>query len=570
MKTTDFTKKDGRGNILMDVSGESMKTVLERISESIAIRARLENKKPGSTQHIPRLNESVTHAEVLAEHDALKAMAGQLGVKLQLGKQQDSKAGASTQAAPSGQSASSMTARVNAAKASKLSAEITKERADEYRKFVEIAMKTPASADARLIPIAYDLEKNFDAQPNQQRIWTKEELDVADKVLAMERARIGLMMEKSALHYKETGILNFLSAQTIDLKRQEELLLQERINAGDALDQGAITRLEYDERDLKIQKELLGIQKQQSDIDEQKRQQQLSSIRSDFRKTDVEKWNEQNALVKTNQEREALGANPSSFIDQFSSAFVVIQNQWGTFATQLAGTFKSVFDGAISSISGGITGLIMGTQTWGQALRQIGSTILTTIVQSIVQMGVQWVMTHVVMRGAMWLTHTLGVALGWSSTTQTIAQEQAKAPSIATNAAGQSIGSYGAAAIIGGAAAVAALGLVMAAAMGAFKAGGYTGNLGVNDVAGVVHGREFVMPADATSKIGVETLEYMRSTGQVPSRGQGGESGRPFNLAVHYWSDKREMTEHIRNDPETRHVIVDITRQAYTEISGRA
>jgi hypothetical protein len=43
-----------------------------------------------------------------------------------------------------------------------------------------------------------------------------------------------------------------------------------------------------------------------------------------------------------------------------------------------------------------------------------------------------------------------------------------------------------------------------------FRSGGYTGNAGVNDVAGVVHGREYVMPADATARIGIANLEAMR------------------------------------------------------------
>lgn len=44
-----------------------------------------------------------------------------------------------------------------------------------------------------------------------------------------------------------------------------------------------------------------------------------------------------------------------------------------------------------------------------------------------------------------------------------------------------------------------------------FKNGGYTGNMGVNDVAGVVHGREFVMTAEATKRVGVDTLNAVNN-----------------------------------------------------------
>jgi hypothetical protein len=48
-----------------------------------------------------------------------------------------------------------------------------------------------------------------------------------------------------------------------------------------------------------------------------------------------------------------------------------------------------------------------------------------------------------------------------------------------------------------------------------YKTGGYTGNIGVNEVAGVVHGREYVMDANATSRIGVANLQALQSGAAV-------------------------------------------------------
>lgn len=58
-----------------------------------------------------------------------------------------------------------------------------------------------------------------------------------------------------------------------------------------------------------------------------------------------------------------------------------------------------------------------------------------------------------------------------------------------------------------------------------FRVGGYTGDVGVNTAAGVVHGREFVTRADSTAKImrnhpGV--LEYMNRHGEIPGYRKGG------------------------------------------------
>lgn len=51
-----------------------------------------------------------------------------------------------------------------------------------------------------------------------------------------------------------------------------------------------------------------------------------------------------------------------------------------------------------------------------------------------------------------------------------------------------------------------------------FKSGGYTGSIGANNIAGVVHGNEYVFDAQSTKAIGVENLERIRrgkGTGEV-------------------------------------------------------
>lgn len=52
---------------------------------------------------------------------------------------------------------------------------------------------------------------------------------------------------------------------------------------------------------------------------------------------------------------------------------------------------------------------------------------------------------------------------------------------------------------------------LLAAAVKGFKQGGYTGNMGVNQVAGAVHGQEYVFDAQSTKRIGVDNLNAMRS-----------------------------------------------------------
>lgn len=52
---------------------------------------------------------------------------------------------------------------------------------------------------------------------------------------------------------------------------------------------------------------------------------------------------------------------------------------------------------------------------------------------------------------------------------------------------------------------------------GGFKDGGYTGNGGVNDVAGVVHGKEYVLNAEATKRVGRSTLDALNNGGTLDS-----------------------------------------------------
>ncbi|KQE05437.1 phage tail tape measure protein, partial [Acinetobacter pittii] len=55
--------------------------------------------------------------------------------------------------------------------------------------------------------------------------------------------------------------------------------------------------------------------------------------------------------------------------------------------------------------------------------------------------------------------------------------------------------------------------LIQAATPQGFSSGGYTGNMGRGDVAGVVHGQEYVLNAAATKRIGVDTLNAINSGG---------------------------------------------------------
>lgn len=208
----------------------------------------------------------------------------------------------------------------------------------------------------------------------------------------------------------------------------------------------------------------------------------------------------------------SMGPDPTSFRDQFSATLTGLQDQWGSWAQQAAKSFANVFNTAVSSISDGITGLIMGTKSWGQALVSIGNTIMTTVIQSIVEMGVRWVMT----RGIVGAANIL-----WS---------QKEALAAAPKAMMESISSYGVAALVG----AAAFAGVMAMAGGFADGGWINGPGGPRDdkVMARLSAGEFVVNASAASRHAalLEAINAGEDTGsgsgyrQMPSSGSGGVS----------------------------------------------
>lgn len=59
-----------------------------------------------------------------------------------------------------------------------------------------------------------------------------------------------------------------------------------------------------------------------------------------------------------------------------------------------------------------------------------------------------------------------------------------------------------------------------------FKSGGYTGNIGLNQEAGVVHGQEYVLNAEATKRVGINTLNAINNGGTIQAEKQAQASAK--------------------------------------------
>lgn len=199
-------------------------------------------------------------------------------------------------------------------------------------------------------------------------------------------------------------------------------------------------------------------------------------------------------------------------------------------AADLYGQTSELVKGVMDTLTEGIAASMTQAILYGEDLRTsmaaIGQTIMESVLNSLIQMGVQYgINSALEIAGITAVTTAKNAAIATTAATSAAATATTTATQTAaaatTTAAWtpaaivSSIGSFGAAAAIGLAAVIAAL-----AFSGGFKDGGYTGGGGVNDVAGVVHGREYVFDAAATSRIGVPTLEAIRA-----GRPIGGDSG---------------------------------------------
>lgn len=256
---------------------------------------------------------------------------------------------------------------------------------------------------------------------------------------------------------------------------------------------------------------------------------------------------------KTDEELGKMGPDPRSIQQEMRAVLTQLQDDWGTWAKQVATHFKDVFKSAISTISDGITSAIMRTKSWGEALREVWSTITTKIVNAIVEMGVQFVMTQILMRGAAMVTASIMRAIG-------IEQKAQNAVTLTTGATagvGQSAAQGGWIGILIYMGVLAAALASVAAMTGGFAHGGYTGDGGRYEPAGVVHRGEFVMSAPAVQTIGVDRLSAMHASavsGSSPSDG-----GAPQRIVI---VDSRRSADELKRDPRFRSTIIDLARGA--------
>jgi len=191
--------------------------------------------------------------------------------------------------------------------------------------------------------------------------------------------------------------------------------------------------------------------------------------------------------------------------------------------TEAAKLFGTAFDESLNTVSSSITGVLNGTQSLNDAIYNVANTVLSSLVNSFVQMGADWVRSAVMGSAAQTSAIATTTAASVAGTATTTAASTAAAGTTMAAwlpaALVASIGSFGAAAVVGGAALLAAFGLV-AGLSGKRKNGGpvtaggmyQVGEGGMPEIYQASNGRQYMIPGDNGSVI--SNRDLMSGSGQ--------------------------------------------------------
>lgn len=237
------------------------------------------------------------------------------------------------------------------------------------------------------------------------------------------------------------------------------------------------------------------------------------------------------------------GLNPNSWSDQLAAGL----NSLPTLAQSAGDAVRTSLGGAVSSVATGLDGLFQRSMTLGQALQNIATGFGQAITGALSRMLAEWTVSLAVMGAKYAASKAAMFAVDVLYSAKSLALNLAAAAKSLVSwipaAIASSIASFGVAGAVGLAAVVAAL-----AAFGAFEQGGYTGDGPSNAVAGIVHRGEYVVPASAVSRIGVNNLSSMtaaasrgfRDGGSTGGSFGGSSNNQPINIHIAQVRDERE------------------------------
>lgn len=199
----------------------------------------------------------------------------------------------------------------------------------------------------------------------------------------------------------------------------------------------------------------------------------------------------------------------STWTEDLNLALAHITEGYEGMFAGLSDSFGGFFADFTQGFSDSIGRAVVESESLSEALNNVAKSAVSNLISSLVQLGIQYVVNAA-------LGQSVAAATMAATTAQGTATAAALAKAYAPAAAAASLASYGAnaAPAMTGLAATYGMAQMLSTPVG-FKEGGYTGNTGRNQIAGVVHGGEYVFDAEAVQRIGLSNLKSLQTGGVV-------------------------------------------------------
>ncbi len=275
----------------------------------------------------------------------------------------------------------------------------------------------------------------------------------------------------------------------------------------------------------------------------------------------------------------------NSFVGRMHSNLAALQRDWSNLGARVADFFTNTLGGAVSSLSQATAHSVIYAKDLGQALGNVGLMIEEQILTAIIQLPIQWALSHITMKGISLAWKAFVSFLRGEDVVEANATETAKTPVLAANATLASIGSWGVAVAVG----LAAIAGILAAT-GAFAEGGKVRGPGTgtsDSIMARLSNGENIIKASSSSRLGDQFLSTLNSQavvdlGALPpgvavrgarsgERGAGSESGGPgsiqnFHFAFH---DDGSSAEKYLTTVKGQRFLVDTARQTVRQVNRK-
>lgn len=433
-------------------------------------------------------------------------------------------------------------------KAIKDGAVISKEEEARLRKNINDRYKDPKTPKTpKGKAYSEDAATRLLDQLNQQYVTLTSQFDTTEKIGSAQQALIKWEQQLSDIKSKKT----LTADQKSLLANQEAITAQLQKNA--AIEKEIALRKDADKLTAYkntlssgLQNDATGLQNSLNSntvlSQEQKRQQELTKIVSEYQKKQVELTNQRTtgqisqnlydqetaALQQALNQRLAMQQSYYTQLDQLNGNWQLgVQNGLQSYLNSVPTLYESVTTAATSilsstetAISSNLSAMVHGTESLSDGFKNMAAGMGEAVIDALTKMAAQWLVYQAVqlLVGKTAAAGASASMIGQATAMSQIAAINAYASAAAIPITGWAIAPAAMAAAEAATtpliAAVAAASSAMTAGAG-FANGGYTGPGGKYQPAGVVHKGEYVFDQAATNRIGVSNLEALRNGGSL-------------------------------------------------------